>query len=174
MKFKRFSTYSLLLLITVLLGCGFPGDIDHKSDTEMIENFHKNRADFETLLGMIQEDERKIGKELFRIDNNWTAPKDLGKFGISKERVDKYREIFQQLDIQRGFYAYGEGKSCHFVSSAQGLGVSGSSKGYWWTEEPPGSLIEGDLDKYHRETEKPNDFVFRHIEGNWYLERDSS
>ena len=174
MKFRGFSFCLSLSLIMGFVGCGFPGDIAHKSDTQMIEHFRKNKAGFENLLEMIRQDEKKVGDRLFRIDNNWTAPEDLEKYGISKERVEEYRKIFRQLDIPRGFYAYRDGKDYRFVSSAQGLGVSGSSKGYWWTEEPPKSLIEGDLDKYHMESEKPNDFVFRHIEGNWYLERDSS
>ncbi|MEK7723474.1 MAG: hypothetical protein AAB336_03930 [Acidobacteriota bacterium] len=164
--------FVFLIFVAFLIGCdGFPDDIPHKSDSSMIENFHNNKAEFEKLLLMIQEDEKKVGDRVFRIDKDWFKPKNLDELGISDERIGEYRKVFKQLDIRRGFYAYGKGDFYSFMSSAQGLAVSGSSKGYAWSKEPPKSLTESDLDEYHSQ-QNANDYIFRHIEGNWYLERD--
>jgi hypothetical protein len=138
----------------------------------MIANFREKRSEFDHLLEMVREDEKKVGKRLFRIDYYWTAPENLSDFGISEARVREYRRLFPEIGIPRGFYAYGEGKFYMFVASAQGLGVSGSSKSYVWSEVPPESLVDGDLDEHHRMNRDAKDFIFRPIDGNWYLERD--
>ncbi len=167
--------FVFLTLVAFLIGCdGFPDDIPHKSDSAMIENFHNNKDGFEKLLLMVQEDEKKLGDKVFRIDKDWYEPKNLSELGISEERIGEYREIFKHLDIQRGFYAYGKGDFCEFVSSAQGLSVSGSSKSYVWSKEPPKGLVESDLDTYNKEHKPPMSSIFRHIEGNWYLLRESN
>ncbi len=173
-KLKAFLLYIVISSIIIFISCGFPNDIPHKSDEMMIKNLRANKAGFEKLLEMVQQDEKKVGKRFFRIDKDWNEPKDLEKVGITQERVNEYKRMFVELDIPRGFYAWGDGENYMFVVSSQGLGVSGSSKSYWWSKKKPESLIESDLDDYHQNQPNPNDFVFRHIEGNWYLERDSS
>jgi len=165
---RRNLLFSILVITAIALGCK---DITHKSDAEMISHFHENRDGFERLLQMIREDEQKLGKTLFRIDEDWTHPENLSEYSVSAERVRNYRKIFRELAIPRGFYAFGEGDFYRFVASAQGISVSGSSKGFVRSSKPPASLIHGDLDTYHRETVNPNDFIFRPIEGNWYLVR---
>jgi hypothetical protein len=164
-----------LLLVSLLIGCGgFPDDIPHKSDSVMIENFRNNKVGFEKLLLMVQEDEKKVGDKFFRIDDDWFEPKNLNELVIGAERVEEYRKIFKQLDVQRGFYAYGKGDFYIFVSSSQGLSVSGSSKSYVWSKETPKILVECDLDTYNKEHKPPKSTIYRHIEGNWYLVREST
>lgn len=102
----------------------------------MVENFRLHRADFENLLAMIRDDESG-GKRLYRIDYDWTEPKDLGALGISDERVREYRSLFPKIGVPLGFYAYGEDDVYMFVASTQGIAVSGTSKSYVWRPEPP-------------------------------------
>jgi hypothetical protein len=163
---KKQTSLALIFAITIIsFGCGSPLDLPHKTDDELIKNFQEHKAEFENLLLMVLED-----KDLFRVDNDWTSPEEPEKIGVSKERINKYRKIFKQLNIPRGFYAYRKEGIYSFTSSAQGLGVSGSSKGYVWSKTIPKNVIENDIDKY---TEKPFTQdkypVYRHIEGNWYL-----
>jgi|GEM_PF-5859331 len=113
----------------------------------MMARFHENTSQFEALLVMIKQDQAKIGGGLFRIDDDWTKPKDLGAFGIDSNRVETYRKIFGAIGIPRGFYVY-DGDAYYFVASSQGIAVSGTSKGFAWRRTVPEPLIEGDLDEY--------------------------
>ena len=159
---------SILVLLLGVISCGFLGDIPHQTDAEMVENFRLHRADFENLLAMIRDDESKIGKRLYRIDYDWTEPKDLGALGISDERVREYRSLFPKIGVPRGFYAYGEDDVYMFVASTQGIAVSGTSKSYVWRPEPPSLLANEELQEYVRRNNLGR--AYRHIEGNWYLE----
>jgi hypothetical protein len=142
------------------------GDIPHKSDDQLISNFKTHEAEFNQLLEMIRAD-----KELLRVDNNWTKPEDPKTIGVSDERIATYRNIFRKLDIPRGFYFYPESGEAMFISSAQGLAVSGSTKCYLWLKEPPPNLVDS-IDTYRA---KPGATypVWRHITGNWYLMFDA-
>jgi len=164
-------TLALFLIAMSLASCGLPGDIPHKSDVEMIENFKNNREGFELLLKMIKEDEKKVGDQMFRIDDDWTNPKNLEEFGISKNQIAKYRKTFYELGIPRGFYAWNNDFYL-LISSTQGLAVSGTSKSYAWGIDIPQNLIVDSIDEYIKDMEKKEKRfpVYQHIEGKWYLQ----
>jgi hypothetical protein len=141
------------------------GDIPHKADQELIANFQSHRTEFNRLLQMINED-----RDLKRVDNDWTFPENPQAIGIAQERIDKYRTLFRQAGVPRGFSAFQSSDYIEFIASSQGLAVSGSSKGYLYAKEPPPRVIDN-LDTYRAQESKfsPAFPVFRHIEGNWYL-----
>jgi len=158
----------------IVLGIGFvawvallssiwtSADIPHKSDDQLIANFKSHEAQFNQLLDMVMAD-----KGLHRIDDNWTDPTDPKTIGIPDERIAQYRKMFRALDIPRGFSANQDVGVVEFISSAQGLAVSGSSKSYVWMKQSPSDLVDN-IDTYRT---KPGASypVFRHITGNWYL-----
>jgi hypothetical protein len=141
------------------------GDIPHKSDEQLIANFKTHEAEFNQLREMILADNR-----LLRVDEDWTKPEDPKTIGIPDERIATYRKIFRKLDIPRGFYFYPESGEVKFISSAQGLAVSGSSKSYVWLKEPPSTLVDS-IDTYPIKAGATYP-VYRHVTGNWYLEYD--
>lgn len=149
----------------IVLSCTWMGgDIPHKSDEELIANFQTHRSEFNQLLQMISED-----KGLLRVDYNWTSPEKPQSVGVSQERIDKYRNLFNVAGIPRGFYAFHDKEFYMFLASTQGLGVSGSGKGYVYSKNPLTPLVE-DLDKYRQLKDKPHGYrAYRRIEENWYL-----
>ena len=138
-------------------------DIPHKSDEELISNFQSHRGEFNQLLQMVMSD-----KGLYRVDNDWSNPNDPQTIGIDQGRIDEYRRWFRRLGIPRGFSANQDLGTVEFISSSQGLAVSGSSKSYVYTKQPPPNLVDS-IDKYVLER-KGGYPVYRHIEGDWYLE----
>lgn len=158
----------ILMIVVVSQGCVFSNDIPHKTDAEMIQHFHENKAGFESLLEMVREDQQKVGDRLFRIDHDWNEPNDLDSYGVGPERISEYRRLFKELGVPRGFYAYDQ-DTYLFVASSVGIAVSGSSKGYVWSGKPLERIINSDLDEFQRS--KRQHFLCRPIEGNWYLER---
>lgn len=157
---------SLMAIIAGPLGC-LPGDIRHKSDAEMMDNFRAKEDRFEQLLDMVRHDEKLVGNKFFRIDYDWTEPKELQPIGISDERVSEYRKLFVELGVPRGFNAYGKGDVYYFIASTQGLAVSGSSKSYVWRREPPEYLVNEDTKEHVLKNETSR--AYRHIHGQWYL-----
>jgi hypothetical protein len=141
-------------------------DIPHKSDDELIANFKAHEAEFNQLLQMVMAD-----KCLYRVDDNWANPNDPKTIGISDERIAIYRKMFRALDIPRGFSANQDVGVVEFISSAQGLSVSGSSKSYVWLKEPPSGLVDH-IDSYRTQPGASYP-VYRHITGNWYLRFDA-
>jgi hypothetical protein len=106
-------------------------------------------------------------KGLERVDEDWTSPENPQTLGISNQRIDEYRKLFRKVGVPRGFSAYGERNIIEFISSAQGLGISGSSKSYVYAKAPPNNQQEN-LDEYRKNGEATYP-VYKHIEGNWYL-----
>jgi hypothetical protein len=164
---RAFLIVSTALFIFASQGCLLSRDIPHKSDDEMIQQFRENKIGFENLLEMIREDQEKIGDRLFRIDDDWTEPKDLEAYDISASRVREYRRRFEEVGVPRGFYAYNN-DTYLFVASATGMATSGSSKGYVWKSSRPDRVVEADLDEYQKVHHEY--MALRPIEGNWYLE----
>ena len=122
--------FGICLLLFVLL-TGFLLLImrpNHPSDGELIENYEKNKAGFDGLVRKIQED-----KGIQRIGSNWTLPEDTESVGITKHELKEYRKTFKQLDIPSGFCNYGK-NGILFIASTYGLSISGSTKGYFYSE----------------------------------------
>jgi hypothetical protein len=142
------------------------GDLPHKSDEELIANFQARHTEFNRLLEMVMSD-----RGLHRVDDNWTDPKDPQTIGISRERIEEYRDLFARLEIPRGFSANQEVGVVEFISSSQGLSVSGSSKSYAYLKNPPANVVDN-IDRYRVEG-KGSYPIYRHIEGNWYLVFDA-
>ena len=134
----------------------------HQPDAWMIANFQKHKSDFERLRQMILED-----KGLNRVDDNWTDPQEPLTIGIKSERIARYRRIFQQLGIPRGFSATAERDKIEFITTTQGWLAGGSLKSYMYLKTPPDEVLD-DLDKLTFQ-ERPVGTGYRHIEGNWYL-----
>lgn len=140
------------------------------SDQELIDNLHAQRATFEQLVRMIQED-----PQLERYDNDWlhswTRPGDLASIGVSAARLAEYERLLARAHIARGFYSFDGGATITFVAYASGLSVSGMSKGYVYTRQPNPGPVEPPLDAQHGQRKAA---ATRRIEAHWSLELTSS
>lgn len=160
-----------VFFIGFLLSCG---EKPHPKDAEMIANFQNHREEFNQLLQMFQEDE-----SLGRVANDFNrknfyekgSPKkwDGKEIEVSEQRFTEYRKLFGKLGLSAGIEGYEEKDSIWFHASAQGLAVSGSSKGYvFMLNKPVSDLVVESLNDY-KPNGKESTLAYRHIEGNWYL-----
>ena len=151
-----------ILLVMALLLYGLVFWISHPSDIDLITNFERKKSNFVDLIMMIQSD-----KGLERVDEDWTRPSDPLSIGIIPERIARYRQLMDELKIARGFESSLDPTVITLIASASGLSISGSAKGYVYSEIVPNNLVS-DLDNYLASDGKS--FVaYRHIEGHWYL-----
>jgi hypothetical protein len=166
---------ALVLLAFFAIGC--MTDIwkkEHPKDEKLIENFQSHKEEFNQLLQMFLED-----KYVGRIDFDFTRASDFfekckssdGQNGneieLSKDRLESYRKLFNELGLSFGIEGYCEKEKVIFYASTQGLSVSGSTKGYAYLANPPEKIVDN-LDKYWSQ-DRQSFTAFRHIEGNWYL-----
>lgn len=145
-------------------------DKTHTSDEILLKTFRENRADFELLARMAKQNSNMV-----RIADNFTWTKDSAAFprpeselGITNERWEEYKRLFRKLGLTNGILNYQPDK-IYFTASSQGLLTGGSSKGYAFLREEP-ALLSDSLDNYDfNNSKKETNFVFRRLEGNWYL-----
>lgn len=159
----------LVLLLVLLFGAALLNWTNQPSDEALLSNFHKNKAKFEQLVGMIQEDEG-----LDSVDPGSTWPLNPADVGITQERLDAYRSLFVELDIPGGFSSYYGPTKIRFFASMSGLTYTERRfKGYAYWEEKPDLVVENDLVRENLEDYRPptggSFMVFQHIEGPWYL-----
>ena len=159
MKYKKPLIYTLIIIFLVVLvnkGC-FP---KIPSDQELIDNFIKNEKDFKKLVRMFSED-----KNTFFVDR-WYDKKE----NISKERHEKYLEMFDKLNITSiGNYGQIKNKTGFMISYDYHI-ISGDYKGYSFflngRKPYKDTLIVDNIEKYHK---IDNIFAARHIKDNWYI-----
>jgi hypothetical protein len=152
----RISHILLIALSVCFLGC--EPDEDHDKDAILIKTFRDQRATFDELLEMIQSD-----RDLERVDSDWTQPNPPP---ISPERLSKYRQQLKSIGCLRGFEHFKGKPGVTFIASCVGT-MSGSAKGYYFSEVTPDPLVK-DLDAYRPEHSRGYE-AYRHIEGGWYL-----
>jgi hypothetical protein len=151
----------------------------HPKDALLLENFSRNRADLERLVAMFQAD-----KGLGRVGRDFTRPEDPSRVRVSTERVQEYRRLCMAVGANdciegydRAFDAlYGapepgrkDTKDPIWIHvSSIGLSISGSSKGYLYSNDPDFEQVP-DLDVI---VPKRSNTWLRHIEGPWFLYYD--
>src|SRR5262249_17027737 len=137
----------------------------HLPDDELIDKFRRHQEGFERLREMILQD-----RELTRVGEDWTEPRDPKTIGISNERIAEYRKLFIVLGIKSGFSAPRSRDYIQFLSSTQGWVSHGSEKGYLYAILIPGYLgpVRDSLDQFSA-GKNPTGSGCRHIQANWYL-----
>jgi len=81
----------VLLVWTIRIG------MTPSSDQRLLSNFDKHEATFITLIEMLKTD-----RDLIRVDENWTEPKDPETIGVSPARMAKYRQMLRGARVPRG------------------------------------------------------------------------
>ena len=156
-------SYQRLRILTVLLvmlaGCtGRP-----RSEAWMRRHFADNRAKFDKLVAMANEDYRETGVtriayDFTRLKDNWQWPRE--KIGLTSKRWDEYRKIFHKLQLPAGLDRIDD--DGHYVTIyVYGVGMAGegSEYGYLWCSIAP------------KEYKKRNgaEFTVKNLDGNWYI-----
>ena len=136
----------------------------HPSDYELIANFEKNKSEFEQLAAMlITEDKLEV---IFPDSNQCQIPNQRLISAFDNPSCARYVKMFQDLGLEWAYTKlWANNEHLWLDVSLFGLAVSGSSKGYYYSADglPEYAVIADDTDKAEGQ------FIFRHIEGNWYI-----
>ena len=162
---------SILLTVTVglifALNCG--GGKAHPSDSVLEMNFHKHRADFQRLVSMSNEDRSvvRIGYEFNWLADDHSWPRTGPERGLSNERWDEYRSLFQEVGLECGLTRLEDRDVILFCASVTGMVPSGTRKGYAYSETPLTPTTES-LDTIP-ENLRDESIIYKSIAPNWYL-----
>jgi hypothetical protein len=164
-KVLRMARYCLVLvtglMLTALLACT-PSDSAHLGDDQLIRSFVDNKPEFAQLVVDLKSD---CKKGLTRIDFDQTDPPDPQTIGISGNQIRRYKDRFEALGIRRGYASVANCQAIELTTSTQGLAVSGSSKGYYYSDEPPRNIVKS-LESYDSSFKYG---AYRALGDDWYL-----
>ncbi len=152
------------------------------TDAELMENFQTNRSKFFELQDMLKEDQNLIFLNYKRIcvgpldayfcgsDSEFVSENRYKNTGISQSRIEKYRNLFDQLNII-GISTGQNRKEFVFTSFTESFfSVHSKTKGYRYIENKSENIdfeIKPSLD----ELSKIHGYRtgLREIESNWYI-----
>lgn len=166
MKSKSIYLIGIVLAVLVsatylMLSEGLILSDHHSSDRALIDNFYRNRGDFNQLVEMMVHD-----KGLMSVTSERTLPEDLKGLGVSQKRVEDYRFLLGKLGVDEGVSISNDRQNIEFTSSSIGFSTHNSQKGYVYAfAKQEGQLVDS-LDEM---TEKGVGTGLRRIEGGWYL-----
>jgi hypothetical protein len=131
----------------------------HRPDSEMLAHFYQHEHEFEQLAqALLTEEEIRV---VYPDSGSCqpVQPETISEQAM--ERCEAYVALFQKL----GFgWAYSGPEPLFLTISTSGLSVSGSSKGYLYTSNPQGTIVE-DTDQWDGRTQ----MQLRPIKQNWYI-----
>ena len=151
-------------MLTILaFTCFCVGCVGHPSDQILEDRFRSNEAHFEELLKMLNEDSdiARISKE-FAFLNSGADP------GLSKERLEKYRELFEVLGLEGGIHRQDKSTVRFIASTDQNVLSGNSEKLYLHSEAAPSPLVDS-LDEVIKTSAGKQAPVFKKLSGSWYL-----
>ena len=154
------ATLMVLLVWAIRIGMTPP------SDQRLLSNFDKHEAIFNKVIEMVKTD-----RDLIRVDENWTEPKDLETIGVSPARIANYRQMLREARVPRGFGAETFAYEVDFFYWMIGSAISSDTrKGYAYRKRPPLETLSR-LDGYRLDRKNADEplKVYRRIRGNRYL-----
>lgn len=160
-----------LVLASGLCGCDLFLDPDAPNDDYMEKIFRENRADFERIVHMSNEDSHLTNIRFgFTVVRGKGSSAESGDLGISYERWDEYKRLFRKTELEIGILR-GQDGSVKFLAFGKGIAPSSMTKGYLYSRKRPPvehfECIDEPLDAPGRFRDAH--FACKNLDENWYL-----
>jgi hypothetical protein len=143
------------------------------SDEALRARFLAHRADFERLVAMANEDNHliRIAPDFTWLDDDSSWPRK--NVGISEQRWNDYRRIFQVVGASDGILRYTNPTLIFFPIMSVGLVPSGFEKGLVYSEAPVSPVLKS-LDKkppqeFWDGPDRSHVLAYKPIENHWYI-----
>jgi len=137
----------------------------HPSDQSLEQNLRNHRAEFETLVRMLDED-----AEVVRIVDNRVYFREGYNRQFPQERLKEYHHLFKKLGIAAGIHRNGD--TVRLIASNKGLFVPSSEKSYVYIRRTPSPLVES-LDRVINSDQGDQTPVYKKVFDNWYIYYES-
>ena len=165
---RRIRTFNRLAIALMLAStCFSVGCVGHPSDQSLEDRFRSNEANFEELLQMLNED-----SDVARISNEFAFLNSGADPRLSKERLEKYRELFKVLGLGGGVHRQDKNTVRFIASTNDNVFLGNSEKLYLHSEIAPAPLVDS-LDEFIKTNAGKEVRGFKKLSGNWYLAYES-
>jgi hypothetical protein len=141
--------------------------VGHPSDQTLEDRFRSNQAQFEELLKMLDED-----SDVARIGQGFAFLTSGADPGLSKERLEKYREFFKVLRLEGRVHRQDQSTVRFIASTNQNVFLGNSEKLYLHSEVAPSPLVDS-LDEVIKTSGGKEARGFKKLSGSWYLAYES-
>ena len=145
-----------LLLMTSCSGAFLP------SDKTLEERFRSNQAEFEKIIGMLNED-----NDVVRITSKYVFLSENSTRQLPKERLDEYRRLMKELKLEGGIQRH-DSERVLLIASASGIALPNAGKCYAYSLKEPQPIVES-LDELIKGSSGDHSLVYKKLRGNWYL-----
>lgn len=143
------------------------------SDEALRTRFLAHRVDFERLVAMTNEDSHltRIAPDFTWLDDDVSWPRR--NVGISEQRWDDYRELFQSVGATEGVIKYTKPNLTLFPISSKGSVPTGVEKGLAYSQASLTPVLKSLDDTPPKEFWNGPDhshvLAYRPIENHWYV-----
>lgn len=152
---------SILIFTTLFVAC----ILNYPSDEVLEQRFHSNKAEFDKLIAMLDED-----KDIVTLGLNYVFYKGESSREVSEERLNEYRKLFKKLKLNAGIYRDNE-SSVRLIIFKKGW-LTNSEKSYLYSSIEPSTLVNS-LDDVIKNDAGNHRSVHKKIQDNWYLYYES-
>ncbi len=151
------------------------------SEASLQEQFTAHRLELDQLLAMMNQDAHmvRIAKDFTWKDESFPLPASLAGHGISPERWDRYRALFQGAGIRAGVSRLERSVDIEFIIWTFGLVTGGISESYVHCGAASGNLVHTEPEcrtQIHKGvySDQSRDIRYERLADDWYLseERD--
>jgi hypothetical protein len=170
---KRASRTAVAAALFLILLCALALAVTRspwRSDAALKSHFVKQRADFERMAAMANEDVHltRVAPDFTWLDDSVAWPRE--NVGISKDRWDEYRRLFRNVDASVGFWKNIDPPRIFFPIVSAGLVPAGYTKGVVYSAVPLSPLLKS-LDERPPEQywERSHVLVYKPIDDHWYI-----
>jgi hypothetical protein len=156
---------SVLFFACTWCGCIGP------SDSALRRKFREERKDFDKLVTMSNEDARlvRIAPDFTRLDNDWSWPRPQSKWGLTPQRWDEYRRLFEKTGLSRGLSRSQYGKQVFLIAYSWGMTERGVSLGYAYCGESIGGPDSLPPCEGHKDSFDGDKYRYQKIADSWYI-----
>ena len=143
------------------------------SDEELKARFIAHREDFEGLVAIAKEDSHltRIAPDFTWLDDDVAWPRK--NIGISDQRWNDYRQIFQKIGASGGIFNYTNPTLILVPMTSMGIVPSGVEKGLAYSPSTLSpvlkSLDERPPQEYWSGPDRRHVLAYRPIENHWYI-----
>jgi len=174
MKESLIKLLLLVFLVTLTIGCD---QSSHPSDQALEKQFSSQENDFNKLVTMSNEDSNviRIANDFTRLRDNWAWPRPESEIGVSRQRWNDYKNLFNKLGLEAGLTREDENDPPVIFLKASAVGIvnRGSAKGYAYSaKELSPSFNSLDQNPIEPEKRQRHGVAYKKIKTNWYLYLD--
>jgi len=152
---------SILIFCVLFTACIF----NYPSDGILEQRFHSNKAEFDKLITMLKED-----RDIVTLGFNYVFYKDESSRELSEERLNEYRKLFKELNLNSGIYRDNE-SSVRLIIFEKGW-LTNSEKSYLYSSIKPSEIVNS-LDEIIKNDAGNHRAAYKKIQDNWYLYYES-